>query len=129
VPILKPNEAMIEDVLRVSSETGSGKVGLLATFGPTLDSMPPEFAGIAPRLQLVARLIDGGMAALDAGDPDTHDCLATHTARELPEDCDVIALAQFSLARAEFAIAQATGKKVLTTPGSAVLKLRRALVD
>jgi hypothetical protein len=42
-------------------------------------------------------------------------------------DCDIIALAQFSLARAADAIAQATGRPVLTTPDSAVRKLRRLL--
>ena len=39
--------------------------------------------------------------------------------------CDVIALAQFSLARAAPAVAAATGRTVLTTPDSAVRKLRR----
>ena len=42
-------------------------------------------------------------------------------------DCDAIALAQFSLARSAAAIASATGKPVLTTPDSAVRKLRRLL--
>ncbi len=38
---LKPNEAMIEDALALVGP--SGWIGLLATFAPTLDSMPPEF--------------------------------------------------------------------------------------
>jgi hypothetical protein len=42
-------------------------------------------------------------------------------------DCDVIALAQFSLARAKPLVEAATGKPVLTTPESAVRKLRRLL--
>jgi hypothetical protein len=44
------------------------------------------------------------------------------------QDCDVIALAQFSLSRAAGPIAAATGKTVLTTPDSAVRKLRRLLL-
>jgi hypothetical protein len=43
--------------------------------------------------------------------------------------CDVIALGQFSLARAAQAIAAATGRRVLTTPDSAVNKLRRLLAE
>ena len=43
------------------------------------------------------------------------------------KDCDAIALSQFSLARAAEAVAQATGKPVLTTPDSAVRKLKRLL--
>jgi hypothetical protein len=42
-------------------------------------------------------------------------------------DCSVVALAQFSLARAAAAVAAATGRPVLTTPDSAVRKLRRLL--
>jgi hypothetical protein len=45
---------------------------------------------------------------------------------ELPR-LDVIALAQFSLSQAADAIAAATGKTVLTTPDSAVRKLRHLL--
>src|SRR5437870_10515677 len=38
MPVLKPNEAMIEQA------TAQGRrIGLLATFAPTLVSMPPEF--------------------------------------------------------------------------------------
>jgi hypothetical protein len=66
------------------------------------------------------------LAALDAGDPALHDRLAVETAQTL-DGCDVIALAQFSLARAAAAVAAATGLPVLTTPDSAVLKLRRLL--
>ena len=118
LPVLKPNEAMIEDAV-----AAGGTIALLASFAPTLDSMPREFpAGILLR----PRWIEGALEALDAGDAATHDRLAAETAKDVPE-CDFIALAQFSLARAAPAIAAATGKKVLTTPNSAVKKLRRLL--
>ena len=41
---------------------------------------------------------------------------------------DVIALGQFSLARAHRAVAAASGRPVLTTPDSAVRKLRLMLL-
>lgn len=117
-PVLKPNEAMIEDAV-----AAGGRIGLLATFGPTLTSMPPEFPD---GTVLVPTLAEGALAALDRGDAAEHDRLAVEAAKGLC-DCDVIALAQFSLARAAGAIEQATGKRVLTTPDSAVRKLRRML--
>ncbi len=40
----------------------------------------------------------------------------------------MITLAQFSLSQAGHAVAAATGKTVLTTPDSAVRKLRRLLL-
>ena len=119
MPVLKPNEAMIEDAVKQG-----GRVGLLATFGPTLASMPPEFpASVA----LKTKLADGALSALDRGDAEQHDALSVLAANDLA-DCDVIALAQFSLARAAGRIAAATGKTVLTTPDSAVRKLKGLLV-
>ena len=118
MPVLKPNEAMIEE-----AAARGGTIGLLATFAPTLDTMPPEFpAGV----RVVPKLAEGALAALDRGDPEGHDRSAAEAARGLA-GCDAIALAQFSLARAAPAVAAATGLPVLTTPDSAVRKLRRVL--
>lgn len=118
LPVLKPNEAMIEEAEAVGS-----RIGLLASFGPTLQSMPPEF----PRsLTVMPKLAEGALAALDRGDAAEHDRLAALAAGDLAE-CDAIALAQFSLARAAPAVAAASGKLVLTTPDSAVRKLKRLL--
>ena len=99
LPVLKPNEAMIEDVV-----AAGGTVGLLATFAPTLESMPAEFP---PGTRIVPKFAKGALTALDRGDPAEHDRLAVAAAMELT-DCDVIALAQFSLARAADTIAKAT---------------------
>ena len=124
MPVLKPNEAMIEEALLL---VGShGRVGLMASFAPTLASMPAEFAVAAPGLTLVPCLATGALAALDRGEGAEHDRLAAIAAAGLA-DCDVIALSQFSLARAAGAVAAVTGKKVLSTPDSAVRKLRRLL--
>jgi maleate cis-trans isomerase len=124
MPVLKPNEAMIEDALALIGP--NGRVGLLATFAPTLDSMPPEFAAVAPGITVMPKLAEGALAALDRGDLAAHDRAAADAAMAL-RTCDVIALGQFSLARAARAIETATGRRVLTTPDSAVIKLQRLL--
>ncbi len=118
IPVLKPNEAMIEEAVKQCS-----RIGLLSTFAPTLASMPPEFPS---SITLQSRLIEGGMAALDRGDGAEHDRLAALAAKDL-QACDAIALAQFSLARAAEAVAQSSGRPVLTTPESAVRKLKLML--
>lgn len=119
-PVLKPNEAMLEQ----AAERG-GRVGLVATFAPTLDSMPREFpAGTDLRTVLA----EGALAALQAGDAERHDQLAARAAERLVgEGCTLIALAQFSLARAAPLVARRTGLPVLTTVDSAVRALRRRL--
>jgi aspartate/glutamate racemase len=121
-PVLKPNEAMVDETV---ARAGGRPIGLVASFGPTLQSMPPEF----PREAVVRTgLAEGALAALDAGDTATHDRLAAEAAVVLAaQGCAVIALAQFSLARARDAVADATGLPVLTTPDSAVARLKRLL--
>jgi uncharacterized protein YbjT (DUF2867 family) len=96
---------------------------LLSTFPPTLISMPPEF----PRaLEIVPKLATGALAALDRGDRVEHDRLVAEASRDL-RDCDLIARAQYSMAPAASLVAEASGRPVLTTPDSAVLKLKELL--
>lgn len=120
MPVLKPNEAMIADLASVA-----GPVGLIASFAPTLASMPAEFpASVELKTGLVAQAMD----ALNRGDTATHDALVVQAARQLADQgCHAIALAQFSMARAAPAVTQMTGLPVFTTPGSAVRLLRRRL--
>jgi Asp/Glu/hydantoin racemase len=118
MPVLKPNEAMIEQAVANGS-----RIGLLSTFAPTLASMPREFPS---SVEIVPKLAEGAMAALDRGDRATHDQLVVEASREF-RDCDLIALAQYSMAPAADLVARATGLPVLTTPDSAVMKLKEML--
>lgn len=118
-PVLKPNEAAIGEAV------GHGRrVGLLASFPGTLASMPPEFP---PGVEVIPCLAEGAMAALDAGDYATHDRLAADASKALVGRCDVVLIGQFSLARAAPMVAAATGLPVVTTPGSAVRRLKALL--
>ncbi len=119
IPVLKPNEAAIEEAL-----AHGPRIGLLASFPGTLASMPAEFP---PGATVVPCLAEGALAALDAGDLAAHDGLAAEAAKRLV-GCDVVLLGQFSLARAAPAVAATTGLPVVTTPESAVRRLR-ALLD
>jgi hypothetical protein len=115
MPVLKPNEAMIEQAVSMGK-----RIGLLSTFPPTLVSMPPEFP---TAVEVVPKLAEGALAALDRA---THDRLIAEASKDL-RDCDVIALAQFSIAATAPLVAEATGRPVVTTPDSAVLKLKKLL--
>ena len=118
MPVLKPNEAMIEQ-----AAAKGRKVGLLSTFAPTLASMPREFPA---SIEIVPKLAEDALAALDRGDRAEHDRLVVEASKDLA-GCDLIALAQYSLAPVAAAVAEATGRPVLTTPDSAVQKLKRLL--
>ncbi|CAN5847391.1 aspartate/glutamate racemase family protein [soil metagenome] len=120
IPVLKPNEAMV-----AQAQAGIGKLGLIATFAPTLVSMPPEFG---PDVALDTALAEGALDALNAGDGARHDALIAEQAAWLRDrGCTRIALAQFSMARARSACEDASGLPVLTTVDSAVAALRARL--
>jgi Asp/Glu/hydantoin racemase len=117
IPVLKPNEAMIADA------SGMGRrIGLVASFAPTLSSMPAEFP---PTVTVLAAFADGALDALTLGDAALHDRLVVAAAQGIAaKGCDAIALAQFSLARAAPAVEHAVRVPVLTTVRSAVRLLR-----
>lgn len=120
IPVLKPNEAMIKEAVSLGR-----RIGLIATFAPTLEFMPLEFPGhVALRLEWA----QGALAALNAGDIALHDALIVERAQRLVEEgCDLLALAQFSMARARAACEKACGIRVLSTVDSAVSVLRQRL--
>jgi hypothetical protein len=125
VPVLKPNEAMVEQAVREGAP-----VALLATFAPTLASMAPEFEREAERqrraIDVVPVHVAGALEALQRGDPERHDAIVLEEVNRVAGP-RTIALAQFSMARAADAISAATGRRVLTTPDAAVQKLRLSL--
>lgn len=124
LPVLKPNEAMVEEAEVLVHRQG-GSIGLVASFVPTLSSMPAEFA---PGTRLLTALAEGALEALNRGDSTAHDEATAVAAITLKaKGCTVIALAQFSLARAAPLVALRTGLPVFTTVDSAVRKLRRLL--
>ena len=120
IPVLKPNEAMIADAAAMGL-----RIGLVATFAPTLASMQPEFPS---GVELECELAEGALAALDAGDTQRHDALVGEAAVKLARrNCGVIALAQFSMTRVRAQVVARTGLPVLTTVDSAVAALKRRL--
>jgi hypothetical protein len=125
MPVLAPNEAMIDEAVALAHDGGGAPIGLVASFAPTLATMPGEFP---PGTLLRTAHAAGALEALQAGDAAAHDDAAAAAAARLAAgDCRVIALAQFSLARAASAVAARTGLPVLTTPDSALRRLRAAL--
>ena len=120
IPVLKPNEAMIEDAVREHR-----RIGLVASFPPTLHSMPAEFPADTA---LEVELAEGAMQALDEGDVHRHDASIVAAALRLrSRGCELIALAQFSMARAAPMVGAACDLPVLTTIDSALAAIRQRL--
>jgi Asp/Glu/hydantoin racemase len=123
VPVLKPNEAMLEEALAVGSD-----LALIATFEPSIPSLKKEFEELAAsrgiRLRLKTRTVPAAIAALQRGQGAEHDRLIAAAAHEVGK-CDALVLGQFSMARAAAHIVATPGRKVLTSPHSAVSRLKQ----
>jgi Asp/Glu/hydantoin racemase len=120
IPVLKPNEAMITEVSALGK-----RVGLIATFAPTLQQMPAEFP---PGVAFDTELADGALAALQTGDEAEHTAAIVRAAqRAVDRGAQVIALAQFSMASAAPAVRAAVQVPVFTTPDSALRALQKRL--
>ncbi|MFV0295799.1 MAG: aspartate/glutamate racemase family protein [Hyphomicrobiaceae bacterium] len=122
LPVLKPNEAMFEAALDAGD-----RIGLLASFERSVPSMVAEFKELAAakgRKAAIETVCEPrAMPALQAGNAATHNALLADAAAKL-SDCDAVLLAQFSTSIAAPAVSARLSCPVLTSPGSAVLKMK-----
>ena len=124
-PVLKPNEALYDDMLEVR-----GRIALLATFAPSLPSMMAEIEDHARRhgvsLQVEPHLVEGALEALLANRPADHCRLIAEAAARF-HDHAAVAYAQFSMAPARTQGQALTRVPIMTTPDSAITKLKRMM--
>jgi hypothetical protein len=122
LPILKPNDAMIERALDAGS-----RIAIMATVGPTIPSISVEIEATAAargqKVELVPCVVEHAFDALAGGDAATHDRLVAERARDI-QNCDAIVLAQFTLSRAVPAVQAVNKTPLFNSPGAAVARMR-----
>lgn len=127
IPVLKPNEAMFEKAIEIG-----GKIGLIATFKPSIPSMEKEFFSLMEtmqkKIQLDSIFVEGAMTALALGDLETHNRLI-QDASTVFAGYRAVMLAQFSASQASNTVEDQLGCTVLTSPLSAVGKLKASLLS
>ena len=135
LPTLKPNEAMFEEALAygVTAEHGlaqCGTLGLIATFEASISSMSAELLDMARqqgrRIDLRTCFVPEAMEDLAQGRTAEHHRKIAEAARSL-RGCDVVMLAQFSMAAALPMVQAELSCPVLSSPDCAVLALRKKL--
>ena len=135
IPTLKPNEAMFEDALRMAmavhqNEAAVLNIGLVATFEASIVSMSEEFNALTARLERQVKLhslfVPHAMDTLAQGHPNEHHKLIAEGVQTMPA-CDVMMLAQFSMAAAQTLAQSQTATTVLTSPDCAVLALQKRM--
>lgn len=127
IPVLKPNEAAFEAALGFGD-----RLGLVVSFEPSLASLTEELFEMAEahgrKISVASTIAKGALAALKGGDGARHDALVAEAAQGLG-NVDAIILGQFSLARAHEATGRLSGLPTITTPESAVLSLKRKILE
>ncbi len=123
VPIVR-----IDEPMAAKAVAGYERIGVLATLSTTLNPtirLLRSQAGAQGRgVSIVEGLADGAYDALVGGRPAEHDELILRAARAIADRVDCIVLAQGSMARMEGALAEKTGRPVLSSPYLAVRSIR-----
>lgn len=122
IPVLKPNEAMFQAALAQGD-----RIGMLATFAPSVGTMTDEFDEFVARrgklAELTTVLVADAIDLMKRGDADSHNRLVAARAPELAGQ-DAIMLAHFSTSRAAEAVRKVVNVPVLTAPEAAVTRMR-----
>jgi hypothetical protein len=135
IPTLKPNEAMFEEALQVALKAKPNpadplSIGLVATFAASIDSMREEFMAMTANMNRVVNLhgvhVPLAMEALAKGQSQEHDQRIAVGIENMPT-CDVVMLAQFSMAAAQTLAQTKTTAPVLTSPDCAVIALQQRM--
>ena len=122
IPVLKPNEAMFQAAI-----ARGRRVGMLATFAPSVPTMTDEWNDYVRQSGATATLdtivVTDAIDLLRQGDVESHNRLL---ARRAPDFAgyDAIMLAHFSTSRAAEAVRAAVDVPVLTAPHAAVEAMR-----
>jgi len=126
VPLLKPDEAMIAAALDAGS-----RIGVVATNPPAAPAAAAQLeAGAKARgvnIQVVQSVAEGAFAIGNRGDAATHDRMVVEAAQRIADQVDVLCLAQVSMALARGAMQAKVKVPVLTSPATAVARLKRLL--
>ena len=127
LPVLKPNEAMFETALAKGK-----RIGMLATFAPSVPTMTEEFyhyaQSVNPEASLETIVVPEAIDALRNGDALTHNRLVAEAAPGL-KHCDVIMLAHFSTSQALDAVQAVLTLPVLSAPHAAVSKMKQRVQE
>jgi Asp/Glu/hydantoin racemase len=129
IRVLKIDEAMIREAVNLGR-----RVGVIATAAttlePTRDLLVAEAARQGKEVTPELVLVEGAIAALFAGNGESHDRLVAEAALSLAGHSDVVVLAQASMARALAAMPEdQRPAPILSSPHLALAQVRQLLAN
>ena len=126
IPILRPNEAAFIDAIQLKQ-----KIKIMVTFLPSLELLTQEIKTMMvesnTELEVEGIYVEEALKSLQNGLVNQHDDLIAKIALDQKDDCTII-LGQFSMASALSNISEKNSDlRVLTTPDSSVLRLKKII--
>ncbi|MBM4436463.1 MAG: arylsulfatase [Actinobacteria bacterium] len=122
IPVFKADEALVQ-----AAVARGPRIGLLATVptapAPAVAQLEDEARRAGKPVAISVRLCAGAYEALMAGDGARHDELVVQGVRAVAPSVDVIALAQYSMARAMPVLPTNLEVEVLSAPDQAVQRI------
>ncbi len=123
VPVLTSYEALVEAAFSMGR-----RFAVLSTARDSAPLLTADLARYAKAngltFEVEERVVEGAIDALLGGDAAGHDAAIADAVAAMPQ-CDAVLLAQFSMGRAKDLAVERSGKRVLTAPEMAVLKLKQ----
>ncbi|WP_106768970.1 aspartate/glutamate racemase family protein [Paenibacillus faecalis] len=126
IPVLRIDEAMAEQAVASGSRIGVAAT-LATTMGPTMRLLERKASQTGKIIQWKQAVVSEAYEKLMAGDQEGHDRLLAAALAELGNECDVVVLAQASMARVLDTLPSEVRSKFLTSPKSGVERLREVL--
>lgn len=127
--VLRVDEPMAERAVATGSRIGVIAT-LPSTLAPTVALIESKAAAADKRIELTSRVVQGAFAAVIGGDGARHDALVGAALRDLAGKCDVIVLAQASMARVVNSLAPADRPvPILSSPRPAIEDLAQRLTS
>ena len=126
IPIVRIDEAMTRKAIAMADSIAV-LATLSTTLNPTLQLIERCAKEMGKSVKTVSALAEGAFPAITQGDTETHDRLIAETAKRVSNTCDVLLLAQGSMARMEFPLQEMTGKTVFSSPRLGVEMVRDLL--
>lgn len=129
VPLLRIDEGMAQEAVARAK-----RIGVLATLQTTLQPTTALIERVAREAakdcEVISRLAEGAFETLQSGDAAGHDAQVAEGIVALARDCDIVVLAQASMARALAGLEDRLGgTAVLTSPELGIAHLARVLTD
>jgi Asp/Glu/hydantoin racemase len=128
IPVLRVDQPMADEAVRLGRRIGVVAT-LPTTLDPTADLIRRRAAVANKNVEITERLCQGAFAALMSGDAAAHDSAVAQALRELSSNCDVVVLAQASMARVADALPPSEKPApVLASPALAINYLASVLL-